>query len=365
VILIVTHDLGGGTDRHIRELAIRRAGSALYLGLQPFGGDRVRLSCIDDDLGPELHLRMPRDRSLLVRFLQSAGVERVHVHHVLGLPLDIQELVNDLSVPFDFTAHDYHTVCPKIRLIRVKRYCGEPDERGCNECLRSEPIDSVTDIGAWRATHAWLLTGAERVFCPSVDAAERMKRRFPDARLTVVPHENDIESYPEVVALPLRHKEPLRFVVIGALSKEKGADLLVDTARSVSRLNLPVTFTLIGFCDGVADAQRKAQLVSTGPYQEKELPALLEQARPHIAWFPALWPETFSYTLSAAFAAQLPVVVPNIGAFPERVSGRPWSWIVPWDMKAKELAVFFANVRVRHFVRGRAPVADGTNQYLA
>src|SRR2546427_7883740 len=43
-----------------------------------------------------------------------------------------------------------------------------------------------------------------------------------------------------------------------------------------------------------------------------------EWLQPDLAWFPAQWPETYSYTLSACLAAGLPIVAPEIGAFPER-----------------------------------------------
>ena len=45
-------------------------------------------------------------------------------------------------------------------------------------------------------------------------------------------------------------------------------------------------------------------------------------------WFPAPWPETYSYTLSAALTAGLPVVATRIGAFPERLADRPLTWVV-------------------------------------
>jgi len=67
----------------------------------------------------------------------------------------------------------------------------------------------------------------------------------------------------------------------------------------------------------------------SGPYQEGELPALLAKYRPHVIWFPAPWPETYSFTLSAAIDAGLPIVATRIGAFPERLEGRPLTWLIP------------------------------------
>ena len=41
----------------------------------------------------------------------------------------------------------------------------------------------------------------------------------------------------------------------------------------------------------------------TGRYNDADLPGLIENVAPHLIWFPAVWPETFSYTLSAAIEA--------------------------------------------------------------
>jgi hypothetical protein len=57
-----------------------------------------------------------------------------------------------------------------------------------------------------------------------------------------------------------------------------------------------------------------------------------------------VWPETFSYTLSEAFAAGLPVVASDVGAFRERALGRPWSWLTPWDTAPGDFAAVWETV---------------------
>ena len=77
-------------------------------------------------------------------------------------------------------------------------------------------------------------------------------------------------------------------------------------------------------------------------------------------WFPAQWPETYSYTLSACLLAGVPIVVPDLGAFPERVSHRPWTWVRPWRASAEQWLAFFMEIREKHFITGDAPaVAPG------
>ena len=52
---------------------------------------------------------------------------------------------------------------------------------------------------------------------------------------------------------------------------------------------------------------------------------------PDLLWFPAQWPETYSYTLSAALRHGLPVVCSDLGAPAQRLAGRPFSLILPWN----------------------------------
>lgn len=68
-----------------------------------------------------------------------------------------------------------------------------------------------------------------------------------------------------------------------------------------------------------------------GRYDDEELKRIINNLNPHVIWFPAQCYETYSYTLSAALRSGRPLVVPNIGAFPERVDARPCTWIEPWN----------------------------------
>jgi hypothetical protein len=52
----------------------------------------------------------------LLEALRQCGVARLHIQHVQGHVLDIHRLFRDLGVPFDFTVHDYFTICPQAHL---------------------------------------------------------------------------------------------------------------------------------------------------------------------------------------------------------------------------------------------------------
>src|SRR5262249_10093469 len=96
-----------------------------------------------------------------------------------------------------------------------------------------------------------------------------------------------------------------------------------------------------------------------GSYHEEELPELLLADPPDVLWYPAQWPETYCYTLSEGMASGLPLVVPNLGAFPERVAGRSWTWVQPWNLEPEEWLKFFEHIQNAHFIPGVAATAPG------
>ena len=189
------------------------------------------------------------------------------------------------------------------------------------------------------------------------DTARRIAGFVPAARVHAVPHTDLPEGLPlpAPAPSPLRPGAPLKVVVIGALSAIKGADVLEAAAAEAARRNAPIEFHLLGFGYRHLQTQPRSRLTVHGAYEEEDLPRLLAWLQPDLAWFPAQWPETYSYTLSAALVAGLPVVVPDIGAFAERVTGRPWSWVCDWELDAKQWVDMFTALHTQHFATGEPP----------
>jgi glycosyltransferase involved in cell wall biosynthesis len=129
---------------------------------------------------------------------------------------------------------------------------------------------------------------------------------------------------------------------------------LLELARIACEEALPLSFTHIG--RSVKDEQLAELGVRvTGEYAERHLHLLLAKAKPHLIWFPAICPESFSYTLTAALRTELPLVVPDLGSFPERVVHRQWTWVRSWDTGSREWAKFFVGIREQHFLTGSPP----------
>ena len=323
ILLFVAHAWGGGIRRHMNELADMIGERCEVLFLEPGAGDRVKLSWPKAGEGFALYYALPQDIQSLVSLARELGLARMHFHHIHGLPRGVLDLPGAIGVPYDCTLHDYYAICPQYHLVTEDgRYCGEPDAVGCTACLTRRPGQWGLDITAWRGAFGTLLRGADRVFAPSRDVAQRIARYFPDIRPTLMPHpEMPIEGVKRVT----------RVVTLGNLSPDKGLDVVVACAADAGRRQLPLSFRVLGPASKPLPPSAGVALSIHGEYAEGELPLLLAAERPDVIWFPAQVPETYSYTLSVALASGAAIVASALGAFPERLAGHPRGLLIPWN----------------------------------
>ena len=111
----------------------------------------------------------------------------------------------------------------------------------------------------------------------------------------------------------------------------------------------------MGYAHRKLQTQPHASLSIHGAYNDADLQRLLVRMKPDLVWFPAVWPETYSYTLSACLLAGVAVVAPNLGSFPERLNCRRWTWLMPWNTPPLAWLDFFLRLREQHFCAAQEP----------
>ncbi|EGY25626.1 methyltransferase, FkbM family domain protein [Desulfovibrio sp. A2] len=394
-VLMVTHNWGGGTERHMQDLCARLAAEGTpALVLRPRSNDAGcvwTLNLSEPACGPasacgagSLHLPnlafdLPPDFGALLEVLAELRVGHIHVHNLAGYPHAAPELLplvaRLLEIPYDVTAHDLSALCPRITCIGPDGYpCPtalDGDEGAtpgapwrCGACITAEtPQLGNTDIVRWRAAWGTLLDGARMVFTPSNDTAQRLAAHFPGCtgRLAVRPHPEtaplarvalaDMTGMTDALmarhagdapaAAPRKPGELLRVAVIGAIGPHKGSHVLEACARHAREAGLPLHFTVVGYTDR-DDALRDLGVAITGRYGEDELPGLLagNAGEPyHLAFLPAVWPETYSYTLSEAVLAGLYPVAFDLGAPAERMAAWKYGLRLPVPLMRDPAAI--------------------------
>lgn len=321
-VLIVCHSRGGGAERHVQEDTQRLMGEGRgVFYLRPVRGQpsHVRFAhprCRQLMQAPVYALA---DTQGLVQALRRLRITVIHSHGLVDLIPEaaayLSALAEDLGVPLDVDIHDYKVICPRLNLADEDGYyCGEANESACDRCLatRGSAFPGVTSIARWREMHHRVLRAARDIWVPDEDVARRLARYYPDITFKVAPHER-IEVIPPKPPRARQPGEALHVVVIGAISQIKGYGVLLACARIAKRRKLPIRFSLLGY--SMDDRTLEAEGVAiTGRYLESEALDRLHALEPDLVWLPALWPETYSYTLSIALQAGYPVYVFDIGA---------------------------------------------------
>jgi O-antigen biosynthesis protein len=371
-VLFITHTLGGGTERHVQDMKRLLEDEHVPVFFCRANESDPKRIYIEDPYTPESPnlplFDMTRDVDRFAKFIRRVGINHVHIHHLAGFPENAPDFFRTAchiaDLPYDVTIHDYLPVCPRVNLIdRSGVYCGEPDLQTCETCIdKSGSPFGMPSVWEWRNRYERLLLSARRVFAPNVDPARRMARYFPAVHFMVRPHPeptpqvvSDIHGITESTGLSQKHvaRQPRsrRIALLGAIGPHKGSDLLLETIRASESLKLDLEFVVVGYTNKDDDLRKFDCVEVTGRFEEGEAVERLKAARADAVWFPAVWPETYSYTLSAAFEARVFPAAFDLGAIAVRIQAVGWGELMPIGLMLDPAAVAerLANMAIHKF----------------
>ncbi len=202
---------------------------------------------------------------------------------------------------------------------------------------------------AWLAETSAFLRDAAAVVAPSEYIAGLAREHVPGLEVTVIPNGTatartngqagaraggQVEARPQFVARGFTHVA----AVIGAIGPHKGsAD--ARGARAARCEGTDIAIVVIGYLDTqVEPGWRGDHVFVHGAYGDDEVAGLLRAYGAELVLFPNQVPESFSYALSDAWSAGLPVLVRPTGALAERVERHGGGWLLPQGFGAAEVA---------------------------
>jgi hypothetical protein len=180
-----------------------------------------------------------------------------------------------------------------------------------------------------------LLRRAERRIACSRDHALRLKKFLPDVPVIAarLPELSRPEAVP-VRRVPRAPGESLRVLVLGRLGWHKGLAALWKVAERAEQADFPLEL----FCLGTRLVKKLPKILTRskrvhllGAFAQENLATIVRGVDPHLAWLPLQAVETHSFALSDVMSFGLPVLATGLGALPERLHGRPLTWLVPFE----------------------------------
>ncbi|MGU3287747.1 glycosyltransferase [Methylobacterium mesophilicum] len=373
-VLFVTHSWGGGIQRHIDDMIARlkaEGTAVVLLSVDRARNIQVNVSYRSREFVylPSLDsLYLPRDAEAVAAFVEQLAPVLIHVHSLAGLRWNaaraLMDLVSNSGRPYAWTLHDFSPVCHRNHLVMPDgRYCGLAPVPVCRDCLASDADGyEEPDPEERRAAFGRFLAGAARVFAPSSDTAGRIGAVYPELAITVRPH---VEHDRSVRSSALQRSGRVRRVaVLGGVSMPEGGLFLQALATDAQDRKLPLRFAIVGYTDpALTEGLKRAGVTETGgystddrtldqvaraalsiaetghPWEDDEILDLLPKVSADLILLPAIWPETYSYTLILGLRTGLPVVVFDLGAQGERLRTYPNGHILPYGLANDPAAV--------------------------
>lgn len=311
-ILHVTSLLGGGVDRHVRDIArgVDRPQLVWHAG---DGADVI------EDPRAARFFPLARDAvgEALARWLRGRRVGLVHLHQLTRAPRGRAEWAcRTLGVPRVATLHD-------ILFLR-------PDAFSAPDPLAPDP--------AWLAATARVLRDCAAVLAPSRWLADLASARVPGLAPQVVPNGSDRVAAGDARAATIPAIEGRVVALLGAIGPHKGGDLVHEVARRLEGTG--IVLVVIGYLENRFHPgwEIPGRLFVHGAFPESEAGALLRAYGAGLVLMPNRAPESFSYALSDAWSAGVPVLAAPAGALAERIGAHGGGWLLPEGFDAAAVA---------------------------
>ena len=340
-VLYIAHGFGGGLETYLQtQLELNPGAIVIRNDLEKPSLAKMEVDGDEYFNLPILNLRLS-SLEFLKQFFTGARVKKISVQTTFGydynMPIWIMNLAEIMGIEYEVMLHDYWTVCPRLRMIQTVDFCGGPDVNTCNNCVKTYGSGlGQVDVRDWRSMYHNFLKKADRVKAPSHDLIKRIAGYFEDVPIEFVPHETNLTIGEYKGNKVWDGKEELRIAVIGNISPDKGSLLIRDCAQYCTDNSIPIKFVVFGsLIDNSAILKMippSQNLTILGNYEEQDIRTLLNLNACHISFFPALWPETYSYTLSHSFKAGLFPVAFDIGAIAERIKAKDFGKVLPFEI---------------------------------
>ncbi|NEM91718.1 glycosyltransferase [Galbitalea soli] len=332
--LYVLHDANGGTPETNRDLMNGLAhlqDSFLLMARR----NMIRLVHWDNGHAIEIARWMPaspfiltdtwRDdyAALVTEIIVKYAIEVVHVRHLIDQPLTtVPEVCRMLGVPMILSTHDFYYICPSVHLLdQNAHFCGgvcTPGEGPCTlptEFVRGAPTLKHDWINEWRRRSSTVLDAATRVIATTRSAASIYNANYPRYadKMTLIEHGRDLAgNWSTLRKGRERRPGPVRVACAANWALHKGTEYI---ARIVAATQGQVEWHILGQgSDFLGEAA-----VDHGTYHRESFRDVMDTIDPDFMGLFSIWPETYSHTLTEAWALGIPVLATDLGAVADRV----------------------------------------------
>lgn len=348
----------GGTSLHLKDIIVGHKEDIISLVLCPDKNDlnnyklyvykEAKIFRIYDfkiEEGYGLTHYSNRDyKEMLNNIIRNFSIDIVHVHHLIFHTFDIANCIKENNVYGIITLHDLYFICPTINMLYKETYCETLEKKDCKYCFKTRFGLNNNILNNWQKNVLNLFNKFDKVLVPSDNTKMLYKKVYKDLDIEVIEHGLDISDFEgridsdkqlEIKNKLVDNKKEFNVAFIGVMTIHKGSKILKEIVKTNNTNNIKVH--LFGKCEEEFLTKNTSNYTFHGRYVREELPKLLKKNKIDLICIFATWPETFSYTLSEALIAKIPVITYDIGAVADRVKRSNVGWVVNYNENPKNI----------------------------
>ena len=337
----------GGTEKHTRDLVqalkmerrvyvLHRSETSLKLSFY-FRDSREDFVFLVAGDKQATFFSWPDLEVTFARILRDFGIGIVHFQHLMGLPLSLLEIARDRCRTI-ITMNDYFLYCENYDFLNEEgRFCGiQRNSDVCDDCVaksRRPYRRETVNAGETHRRRTFLETELRRHTL--VYPTEGVRKHFHQF-YSSLEHSKSVVIPPPVHSTARWERggstDTLNIAFLGVFTFKKGANVFRDIVLHLNRV-FPDRIRWFVF-GKVADGGVAAVLLGQnnvhfhGEYQPYQLAELYGKNAIDLTMILSIWPETYSFTLTEAFACGTPVIATRLGAQGDRVEFHKSGWTI-------------------------------------
>lgn len=311
----------------------------LYLYVQDFGKAIATFKTDISDYG-QINFTNNIYKKILSKILDDLKIDIIHVHHFLFQTFDIIDLAKEKNIYSIITLHDLYMICPSINMIYRNIYCKYDSEKDCTKCLKNRYLVNHNILPNWQYICEKVLKKFDKIIVPSENTKKIFDETYKDLNIEVVEHGVNKVEIKEKSQI---QKSDFNIAFVGAMAIHKGEKILEDLIKKNKSPEIKIH--LFGKNTVTSLKKNRFDYIYHGQYKRGELPQLLIDNNIDLICIFATWPETYSYTLTEAYMAKIPVLTFDLGAVGDRVKKDDLGWVIDFPSSTEQILSKIHDIR--------------------
>lgn len=338
-------NMTGGTSLHIKDLIASNLNNNIAsLVLAPdkadlskfnlylYSNDYMRIIAnfkTDINLYGQIHYSNQTYKNILNTIFDSFKIDILHVHHFLFQTFDAIEIAKKREIYSIITLHDLYMMCPSINMVYKDIFCEKDKSKDCTNCLKIRYGVNENILSNWQEKCLEVLKKFDKVLVPSENTKKMFGSIYSDLDIEIVEHGVKVEKVELRDNENSKSKNTFDIAFVGAMAIHKGSNILNELIIKNNRnLNSDIRIHLFGKSEDKRLIKSDQHYYNHGKYTRGELPQLLIDNEIDLVCIFTTWPETYSYTLTEVYMAQVPVLAFDLGAVGDRLKKDQLGWTI-------------------------------------